>query len=180
MYRLMHVLVEGRDDREFFDAVVRPVLQGQYDHVQIWEYAGAPIDKRIDYLRSIQAMKADYLFVTDINTSPCITERKRHLLDSHKNAIDPGCAIIVRREIESWYMAGVDDQACQEFGITSISHTNDVTKEQFRNLMPKRFNDSVVDFMTAILTGFRVELARGKNRSFCYLMDKLEARSKKV
>lgn len=180
MYRLMHVLVEGRDDREFFDAVIRPVLQGQYDHVQIWEYAGATIDKRIDYLRSIQAMRADYLFVTDINTSPCITERKRHLLDSHKNAIDPGCAIIVRREIESWYMAGVDDQACQDFGIPSLPHTNDVTKEQLRDLVPKRFNDSTVDFMAAILTGFRIELARAKNRSFGYLVDKLEARSKKV
>jgi len=38
----------------------------------------------------------------------------------------------------------------------------------------------VVDFMTEILRGFRAELARGKNRSFCYLMDKLEARAKKV
>jgi hypothetical protein len=180
MYRRMHVLVEGRDDREFFNVVIRPILQERYDHVQVWEYAGATIERRISYLRSVQAMNADYLFVTDINTSPCITERKGHLVDSHRNMIDPDCAIIVKTEIEGWYAAGVDDQACREFGIASLSHTDDVTKEQFRSLMPRRFNRSVADFMAEILRRFRVELARGKNRSFCYLMDKLEARSKKA
>jgi hypothetical protein len=176
----MHMLVEGRDDREFFNVVIQPMLRERYDHVQIWEYAGATIERRISYLRSIEAMNADYLFVTDINTSPCITERKGYLVDSHKNLIDPGRTIIVRREIESWYMAGVDDQACREFGIASLPQTDHMTKEQFKSLMPKRFNDSLVDFMTEILREFRVELARGKNRSFCYLMDKLEARSKKA
>jgi len=179
MYRRIHVLVEGRDDREFFHVVIRPILQEHYDHVQIWEYAGATIERRIGYIRSIQAMNADYLFVADINTSPCVTERKRHLVDSHKNTLDTGRTVVVRREIESWYMAGVDDQACQEFGITSLSHTDDVTKEQFVSLMPRRFN-SVVEFMTDILRRFRIETAKSKNRSFCYLMDKLEAGSKKV
>jgi hypothetical protein len=180
MYRRVHVLVEGRDDKRFFDTVIRPILQKQYDHVQTWEYAGATIEKRTSYLRSIQAMKADYLFVGDIDTSPCVTARKGHLVDSHRSLIEPKYTIIVRREIESWYMAGVDDQVCREFGITSLPHTDDLTKERFRSLMPKRFNDSVVDFMTELLRAFRVELARGKNRSFGYLMDKLEARSKKV
>ena len=176
----MHVLVEGRDDREFFEVVIRPTLQERYDYVQVWEYAGATIEKRIGYIRSIQAMNADYIFVADINTSPCVTQRKAHLVDTHKNAIDPACAFIVRREIESWYMAGVDDQACREFGITCLPHTNDVTKEQFKSLTPKRFNDSEADFMAAILKGFQLDLARGKNQSFGYLMDRLEARSKKV
>lgn len=180
MYRRIHVLVEGRDDREFFNVVIRPILQERYDYVQVWEYAGATIERRISYLRSIQAMNADYIFVADINTSPCITQRKEHLVDSHRDMVDPGRTIIARREIESWYMAGVDDQACREYGIASLSHTDDVTKEQFRSLMPRQFNDSVVHFMTEILSKFRIELARGKNRSFCYLMNKLEARSKKA
>jgi len=180
MYRRMHVLVEGRDDREFFHVVIRPILQEQYDYVQIWEYAEATIERRINYIRSIRAMNADYLFVTDINTSPCITERKGHLVNSHKGMIDADRTIIAMREIEGWYMAGADDQACRELGIASLPRTDHVTKEQFKSIMPKRFNDSAVDFMTEILKGFRVEVARGKNRSFCYLMDKLEARSRKA
>jgi len=180
MYRRMHILVEGRDDREFFNAVITPILQKEYDHVQIWEYAGATIERRIGYIKSIQAMKADYLFVADINTSPCVTQRKAHLAESHKGMIDSGHMIVVLKEIESWYIAGLDDQACQELGLVSLARTDDVTKEQFQRMMPKQFNDLVVDLMGEILQSFRVQLARGKNRSFCYLMDKLEARSKKV
>jgi hypothetical protein len=180
MYRWMHVLVEGRDDREFFRVVIKPILQEQYDHVQIWEYAGRTLEKRISYLRSVQAMNADYLFVADVNSSPCVTARKGHLVGHHKNMIDPGRTLVVRREIESWYMAGMDDAACQELELTSPTHTDDLTKERFRSLMPKRFNDSVADFMTEILKGFRVELARGKNPSFAYLMNRLEAIGKKA
>jgi len=46
--------------------------------------------------------------------------------------------------------------------------------------MPRRFDDSVGDFMIELLKGFQVELARGKNRSFGYLMNKFEAGSRKA
>jgi hypothetical protein len=175
----MHILVEGRDDKEFFEAVIRPILEEKYDHVQVWEYAGATIERRMSYIRSAQAMKADYLFVADVNTSPCITERKGHLIDSHKGVIDAGRTIVVLREIESWYLAGVDDGACQELGVPVLRHTDSVTKEQFEDLVPGRFI-SAVKFMAEVLRRFRVETARRKNRSFGYLMDKLEAGSKKA
>ncbi len=179
MHKRMHVLLEGRDDREFFDGVIRPILQGKYEYIHTWEYAEKTIERRINYLRSVRAMKADYLFINDIDTSPCITQRKRHLVDSHRQMIDANCTIIVVREIESWYLAGVDDGVCLELGIPIIRHTDDVTKERFRSLVPARFR-SVADLMAEILRVFRVDTARGKNRSFGYLMDKLEARSKKV
>jgi len=180
MYKRMHVLVEGRDDREFVDAVMKPMLQKDYDHVQIWEYAGATISRRTNYIRSVLAMNADYLFLADINTSPCVTERKRHLIDSHNGMIDADRTIIAIREIEGWYLAGVDGRVCRELGIPSLPHTNDVTKEQFRGMMPKRFDNSVVDFMAEILRRFQIEVAKGKSRSFCYLMDRLASRSKEV
>jgi len=180
MYRRVDVLLEGRDDRRFFDAVIRPILQTRYDDVRTWEYAGKSIERRINYLRSIQAMgNADYLFVSDLDTSPCITERKAHLVNSHKGMIDVSRTIIVKREIESWYLAGMDDRVCRRLGVRVLRRTDGVTKEQFANLMPRRFN-SVVEFMTDILTRFRIKTAKGKNRSFRYLMDKLEAGSKKA
>lgn len=180
MYRRVDVLLEGRDDKRFFDAVIRPILQKRYDDVRTWEYAGASIERRINYLRSIQAMgNADYLFLSDLDTSPCITERKGHLVNSHKGIIEASRTIVVMREIESWYLAGMDDRVCRRLGVRVPRRTDKVTKEQFAGLMPRRFN-SAVEFMTEILRCFRIETAKGRNRSFCYLMDKLEARSKKV
>ncbi|OHB63713.1 MAG: hypothetical protein A2Y76_04255 [Planctomycetes bacterium RBG_13_60_9] len=73
----------------------------------------------------------------------------------------------------------VDDRVCRKLGVRILRRTDEVTKEQFSGLMPRRFN-SVVEFMTEILRRFRVETAKGRNRSFRYLMDKLGARSKKV
>jgi hypothetical protein len=180
MYRRVDVLLEGRDDRRFFDAVIRPILQKRYDDVRTWEYAGKSIERRISYLCSIQAMgNADYLFWSDLDTAPCITQRKRCLVNSHKGMINASRTIIVMREIESWYLAGMDDRVCRKLGVRVLRRTDRVTKEQFASLMPRRFN-SVVEFMTDILRCFRIETAKRKNRSFCYLMDKLEARSKKA
>jgi len=175
----MHVLVEGPDDREFFDAVIRPMLRERYNHVQVWEYAGETIDRRRDYLRSIRAMNADYIFVGDFNTSPCLTARRGHFLRCYEPMLDAGRIIVVRAEIESWYLAGVDDQVYRDLGIPVVQHTDNVTKEDFERLMPTRF-DSVADFMAELLRGFRPDVARTRNRSFCYLMDLLEARSKEA
>lgn len=180
MYRRVDVLLEGRDDGRFFDAVIRPVLQERYDDVRTWEYANASIERRINYLRSIQAIgNVDYLFVSDLDTSPCVTQRKGHLINSYKGIIDAGRTIIVMREIESWYLAGVDDGLCRKLGVRVLRHTDAVTKEQFASLVPRRF-DSVVEFMTEVLRSFRIETAKRKNRSFGYLMDLLEKRSREA
>jgi hypothetical protein len=180
MYRPVHVLVEDRDDREFFNAVIRPVLQAQYDYVEIWEYAGRTIARRMEYIRSIEAMKGDYFFVADINSSPCVTDRKSKLAESHKGRIDPKRTIVVAKEIESWYLAGLDDEAGRRIGVPSLPRTDAVTKEDFCEMIPKPFSELTTDFMAEILKGFSVEMARAKNRSFCYLMDRLEGKSKKV
>jgi hypothetical protein len=172
----MWILVEGKDDRRFANAVLLPMLQKVYDFTDTWQYAQETPKKVADFLRAMKSMKADCLFLADIDDSPCVTAKKEALIEKFRRALEPGEAVVVIREIESWYVAGVDDRACRELGIPSLSHTDRVTKEQFKGMMPKRFNDSVADLMVEILRGFRSDTAKNKNRSFCYLMDKLEAR----
>lgn len=177
MYRRIDVLVEGRDDKQFFNAVIKPVLEEQYDYVQVSEYATDTIEKRVNYIKSIRAMDADYFFVTDINASPCITEKKQRAIDQHKGQLDASRMIVVHREIESWYLAGLDEQACAELDMRNLAKTDEVTKEQFKDMIRRRFDSSVVDFMAEVLNRFQVDVAREKNRTFCYLMDRLEDRS---
>jgi hypothetical protein len=87
---------------------------------------------------------------------------------------------VVVKEIE-WYLAGLDDERRRELDIPTNRHrhTDDLTKEQFESLMPMKF-DSIIDFMNEILNRFDVDTAKGRNRSFGYLMDKLEARSEEA
>lgn len=78
---------------------------------------------------------------------------------------------MVIKKIESWYLAGLDDSPCKQLGIPSYTNTEDITKEQFNRLMSKKF-DSRIDFMQEILKYFQVEIAKQKNKSFNYLLEK--------
>ncbi len=94
--------------------MIRPILQRQYDYVETYEYAQKTIPRRFEYLRSTKAAKVDYFFIGDFDTSPCVTERKRHLIETYKPMLDAARPVIVVQEIESWYLAGLDDECCQE------------------------------------------------------------------
>lgn len=173
MYRRVWVLLEGGKDSRFFQGVLRPMIEAKYDLAQAWEYAQEPPKKTVDFIKSIRQMKSDYFFLGDINDSPCVTRKKELIRKKYEEAVAPIVAIVVVREIESWYLAGVDDKSCHELGIPNLPHTNDITKEQFEKLVPQRFG-SVVDFMAEILKKFCAETAKSKNKSFRYFMEKLE------
>jgi hypothetical protein len=178
MYKLIWVFVEGSDDRRFVERVLRPVLERKYDYLDIWEYAREHDEKIVGFLRSINSMNADYLFLADIDNSPCVTAKKEILAHRYGQSIQPARAVVVAREIESWYMAGMDEAACRESGVKELLHTDELTKEQFEALVPAKY--SVVDFMNEILSRFRIEVAKCRNRSFGYLMDLLETQIEKV
>ena len=109
--------------------------------------------------------------MTDMDT-PCVTAKKEKIQRRFSN-VDEDRIMVVGKEIESWYLAVLDNSKCEEFGIRSFSNTDDVTKEQFGELVPKRF-DSEVDFMREILKCSDVETAKRKNKSFRYFAEKYD------
>jgi hypothetical protein len=173
MFKRVWILLEGGKDSRFFDGVLRPILETKYDLAQAWEYAQEPTKKTMDFIRSIRHMKSHFFFLGDINDAPCVTSKKDSIKKKYGESISPYSVVIVVKEIESWYLAGVDDGGCKEFGIPNLPHTNDITKEQFEELIPQRFV-SVVDFMSEILKRFSIKTAKRKNKSFRYLMAKLQ------
>ena len=117
-------------------------------------------------------MNSDYFFLRDLNASPCVTARIESVEIELRERIDRNSLIIVVKEIEGWYLAGLDDGACKELGFRPFSNTDEVTKECFNNLIPKKF-DSRIDFMVEILKKFSLETAEQKNKSFGYFMSKI-------
>lgn len=173
----MWILVEGKDDSRFANAILRPVLEREYDYINTWEYAQQTPRKTRGFLQALASMQADYLFLADIDRSPCVTAKKELISDKYQPSGQPIDVVVVIKEIESWYAAGLGDAACRELDMVPVSRTDEITKERFHEMMPRRFNGSVVDFMTEILKSFSVGTARDKNGSFRYLMDALEKRS---
>ena len=171
-YRRLWVLLEGNDDERFFERVIKPIFEKKYDSVRSWLYAQKQTKTVKNLLRSIKAMGSDYFFWGDINSLPCMTAKKNRITKRYGAGLDINNIIIVVKEIESWYLAGLDDKARKELGIRTFSNTDNITKEKFEELIPKKF-DSRIDLMMEILKRFSVETAKQKNRSFNYFMSKV-------
>jgi hypothetical protein len=168
MKKRLFILVEGEDDVRFFGRTIKPLLLPQYDSVEIIPYACIKRDKVNKFLKSIVLMKNDYIFVADIDAEYSVRDKKQILYYRFSN-IDGGNIVIVIREIESWYYAGISGKLAQELGVTELATTDDLTKEDFNARIPEKF-DSRIDFMFEILKSFSIETAARKNQSFHYFV----------
>ena len=176
-YKILYLFVEGDDDEKLFLKIFLPKLRKKNDDIKIIKYAQKT--KKFEYIRkfvkSIQSMGADYIYVTDINNSQCVTARKQEAQNNLRN-IECDKIIVVIKEIESWYLAGLSDTECRSLQMRTFSVTNDITKEQFDSLRPNKFG-SRIDFMSEILKKYSIKIAKQKNKSFRYYIEKYNCES---
>lgn len=165
-YKKLYLLVEGDDDERFAERVIMPRLRARYDHIQVWTYAQKKSEKVNSFLRTIQAMGAEYYLLSDIDANACLGKKRAALLQEFP-ALRGRQAVILVKEIESWYMAGLTDRNPLRLRVPRTTCT--LTKEQFNDAMPKRF-DSRVDYMSEVLKHFDARTAARRNDSFRYFM----------
>lgn len=170
MKKRLYILVEGEDDVRFFGRVMKPLFVHRYDSVEILPYASIRRVKVNNFLKSLAEMKNDYIFVADIDRERSVRDKKQLLYHWYSN-INGSSILIVIMEIESWYYAGLTDETLQKFGLPSLPTTDELTKEDFNNLIPPSF-DSRIDFMFEILKSFSPTTAVRHNSSFRFLFDR--------
>lgn len=168
-YKRLFILVEGLDDLRLFEEVLKPKFGKAYDWVEVRPYRHWKRGKINSLLRSIKSF-ADYIFAGDINDAPCVTAKKQ-TIQSDFSAVDQHRVLVVVKEVESWYLAGLDDQFARSLKLSPLDSTDRVTKEEFDRLIPKKY-DSRVDWMSEILKHFSIDTAAAKNRSFRYSLEK--------
>ena len=176
-YRRLFIFLEGDDDERFFDRVIKPMHKKNYDSIYLWQYSQQKKQKVNGFLQSINDMQADlhaeYLFVSDLDESPCVTAKKARLASEFEK-LSKDRILIVCKEIESWYLAGLNDEGCRQIRIQKrFGDTDRISKEQFNGMMPKKFV-SRIDFMQEIMKVFDRETALAKNTSFGYFTRKCE------
>ena len=121
-YRILFIFLEGDDDERFFDRVIKPKYEKIYDYVQLWKYAQETKQRVNDFLQNInninmeKDMQAEYLFVSDMDESPCVTDKKARIASKFEKLSEEHI-LIVCRKIESWYLAGLNDEGCRQIGI---------------------------------------------------------------
>ena len=166
-YRQLYICIEGPDDETFFKKVVVPQLQNNYDHLFMFRHAQKSTRKCNGFLNSVRCIPgAEVIWTRDNDGSPCVTLLKDKLRGKLNSIADTPIVIVVR-EIESWYLAGVGEESSRSLGIEHFSSTDTITKEYFRSIRPASINTNR-EFMLAILDHFSIETAQNKNRSFRY------------
>jgi hypothetical protein len=122
----------------------------------------------------VKQMGADYIFMSDLDFVPCISARKKKLLEKYRDLNEDRVQIVVT-EIEGWYYAGLDKGICEKLGVRFLPSTDAMTKEQFNGLIPNRFV-SRTDYMLEILRCFSLDLGKQKNKSLGHFVQKYAPR----
>jgi hypothetical protein len=160
--KVLYVFVEGSDDERFFRWYFRR------QKARIIKYAQEKRVKTDHFIRTITSMEeADYIFLTDKDNYSLNEKMQRVKL--WYPSIDLGRVYIAVQEIESWYLAGLSREACNEWKIHYYIDTNDIVKEDFNEMIP-RFFPSRMDFMAEILKRFSFQDAIDRNQSFRFFL----------
>jgi hypothetical protein len=166
------ILIEGDHDRIFFDKVIKPLLEKKYHPVLPRKYAELGKTSINTLINTFKENGNDYIFVTDIDKAKCISGKKQERVQEYSSIDDKQRIIVVKKEIESWYIAGLTDDKCNELGFEVSEDTCKSGKGAFKRLMEKSGFKSEKDFMQEILKSFDIETAKHRNISFKYFVDK--------
>jgi len=165
------IFVEGPDDERFFRRVVEPLLKAKPGFEEIHLVRNAELRKQTvaRMLSGFKALGDEYLFVADFDDAPCVSAKKAEVQSIHP-ALGADHIRVVRREIESWYAAGLPDADVANCGGADGS-CNEITKEGFRQYcQTKRAMPATV--MAEIVQNYDITRARQLNASLNYVLEK--------
>lgn len=170
-YKGLYVFVEGIDDERFFDRILRKEFEKKYYFVKTIKYACLSKDNRKKLINGINNTNSDYIFMSDLDNVQCITSKKDKLLEQYSFLLANNIIIVVK-EIESWYLSGLDDINCRKLKIPIFNNTDNITKEDFNTIFNNTKIDSKLEFLFNILECFSIEIGKRKNKSFNYFVNK--------
>jgi len=170
-YKEIIIFIEGVKDESFVRRIIKPELEKKYTCVKLYPYSKKS-DKIVNlYLKSIKKIEySDYIFLSDFDSSPCVSFKKNKLI--RKKDLEKEKIIIVIKEIESWYIAGLNKGSSKKLGTPYYNNTDNFDKEQFHKIKPNKFR-SDIDFMQEVLNHYQIETAKRKNKSCKYFFSKI-------
>lgn len=157
--KMLYVFIEGPDDERFFSTIYARIFKES----KFIPYAEWPYLKIDRFIRSIDCTSVhDYIFLGDADGHH--PQEKAQRLKEHIKSLNLDKTYIVQYEIESWYYAGVNPDACRELNLRQYEYCTDmITKEQFNAKLPKKADRKYV--MTRILAMYDLEYATARNRT---------------
>lgn len=171
MNHSFYAILEGTTDQTFFNHIIRPELRKKYNKVGTFVFKQRTKQALKNFITTCKNTDKDYVFFSDMDNVSCYTKKKNNIKSKIAPNVDREKIIIVKAEIESWYVAGVNQSDAKNLNIIFHTNTEGITKEIFRAMMRPPF-ESHIDFMREILKYYSIDTAKKQNPSFKYFCDK--------
>ena len=152
---MIYIFVEGADDERFFSNY----FAGKA--IKIIQYAKMEKKAINGLIKSLSGKNIDFIFTAD-SDGKTVEEKIEQIAD--KYGVDQSTVYIVQYEIESWYLAGINDCETRKYGMKYYSCTDEITKEKFNSMCPKKL--SSLTFKIEILKKYDFDLAKERNKTF--------------
>ena len=170
MSRVIYTILEGDDDERFINKVIQPELEKKLFRVKVYKYAQTTRVELEKFVNLLNKSGTAYIFLADMDRASCYTKKKEWIKSKTTKNVNETRIAIVKAEIESWYLAGLDRQSATSLKIRHFSTTENIFKEDFNKISEKYA--SKIDCMTDILQKFSLDVAKIQNESFKYFCDK--------
>ena len=172
MSRLIWIILKGNDDERFFERIVKPCLEKKHSRVMLYKYAALHRSTLEKFVDTLQRAGKEYMFISDWGRAKCFTGSKTKITKQSASNVDLARIVIVKTEIESWYLAGLNYGSATSLQIPPRTDTENITKEEFLGIMKRGNHSSIINFKMEILNKFSIDIAKQQNKSFRYFCDK--------
>lgn len=163
-------LVEGDDDDRFISGILDRFYKDRFQY-KIIKYSQLPKILISKFINTFNVNNEKYFFMRDINSEKCISEKRKSILTIY-SPVKLENIIIVVKEIEAWYLAGIDAKISKTLNITNCDNTDIITKEIYFTMIPKNFHKTIL--FNKIIENYSIDIAKTKNSSFKYFLSKID------
>lgn len=167
--RRLYILVEGDDDDRLLNKIISSLVFERFDNIKTYKYSQQKAEKIDDFLKTIKSQQHwEYIFIADYDNSPCKAIKKQRLTEIF-HELDANRIFIVVKEIEGWYLAGIDESCCRKMNIHYFDKTDNLSKEDFLRCLPKKI--TAYEFKLMIIKNYLLDQAKNRNTSLAYLIN---------
>ena len=164
------MFVEGPMDQMFFENTIKKEIEETYSKIRFIMYARRPKEEIKRLIQTLKNGKTPYVVIADINCALCSTDKKTLIIT--RTGANSDKIIVVKAEIESWCVAGLNQSDAESLNVVFRTDTENVTKKTLHSMMVKDRFQSPIDFLREILKKFSIEEAKKNNKSFQYFCQK--------
>ena len=129
MSHVIYIFLEGGDDARFFDKVIKKELLKKHSKVQTIKYAQITRPALEKFVEMLDKSNTAYIFFSDMDSATCYTKKKNFIRSKAVKSVNAARIIIVKTEIESWYLAGLSRNGADSLNIQHFPNTEKITKK---------------------------------------------------